>query len=112
MTIVLDAIKCIGVTLNENTNSDGAQNDIYTDNIKSTTSHKIKGIFDWMNDSENSFITDHDENDIQTPNKNLLEDIDNEIDRYTQNQLSFKIKEDLLYWWYKNRNIYILFFHR
>ena len=106
ITIALDAIKCICVTLNENTNSDGAQNDIYTDNIKSTTSHKIEGIFDWMNDSENSFITDHDENDIQAPNKNLLEDIDDEIDRYTQNQLSFKVKEDLLYWWYKNRNIY------
>ena len=106
ITISLDAIKCIGVTLNENTNSGDAQNDIYTDNVKSNTSHKIEEIFDWMNDSENSFIIDHDENDIQAPNKNLLEYIDDEIYRYTQNQLSFNVKEDLLYWWYKNRNIY------
>ena len=59
-----------------------------------------------MNDSENLFITDHDENDIQAPDKNLLNDIDDEIDMYTQNQLSFKVKEDLLYWCYINRNIY------
>ena len=58
-----------------------------------------------MNLKENNSIL-HTGNNEPNEGGAYLEILDEEIDRYIHNQIPFKCNGDLLFWWYKNKNIF------